>query len=175
MTLYSLNNHHPEFETKSSNFIADSSDVMGNVYLKANASIWFGAVIRGDNELISIGENTNIQDGCMLHTDIGYPLTIAENCTIGHKVILHGCTIGANSLIGMGAIILNGAKIGRNCIIGAGALVAENKVIEDNTLVMGMPAKFVRKISSDEADQITKSAEHYVENAKRFITGLAVL
>lgn len=153
-------------------FVADSASVIGSVLLKADASVWFGAVIRGDNELITIGEGSNIQECSVLHTDPGYPLTIGSNCTIGHKVMLHGCTIGDNSLIGINAVILNGAKIGRNCLIGAGALITEGKEIPDNSLVMGAPGKVVRTLDDKAAAGLTQSAQHYVENFKRFKAGL---
>ena len=153
-------------------FVADSASVIGNVHLKANASVWFGAVIRGDNELITIGEGSNIQECSVLHTDPGYPLTIGRDCTIGHKVMLHGCTIGDNSLIGINAVILNGAVIGRNCLVGAGALITEGKEIPDNSLVVGAPGKVIRTLGEEQVRGLTQSAHHYVENFKRFKQGL---
>ena len=171
MAIYTLKKVYPTFDAKS-NFIAESADIIGTVVLHPHANIWFQAIIRGDNELIEIGENTNIQDGCMLHTDMGYPMKIGKNCTIGHKAILHGCIIEENSLIGMGATILNGAHIGKNCIIGAGALISENKIIPDNSLVIGMPGKIARQITEDESQKITLSASHYVQNAKHYLEHL---
>ncbi len=138
-----------------------------------DASIWFGAVVRGDNEWITVGQGSNVQDGCVLHTDMGAPLTIGTNCTIGHKAILHGCDIGDNSLIGMGAIVLNHATIGRNCLIGAGALIPEGKTIPDNSLVVGQPGKIIRVLDDKAAAKLTLSAEGYQKNWKRFAAGLA--
>tara|TARA_B110000858_G_scaffold198518_1_gene266118 strand:+ start:6459 stop:6986 length:528 start_codon:yes stop_codon:yes gene_type:complete len=149
-------------------FVAPSADVIGNVRLENNASVWFNAVVRGDNELITIGENSNVQDCSVLHTDAGYPLTIGKNVTIGHKVMLHGCTIGDNSLIGINAVILNGAKIGKNCLIGANSLVTEGKEIPDGSLVMGSPAKIVKTLSVQQQADLVKSADSYVENFKHF-------
>ena len=149
-------------------FIAETAVVIGNVLLKQNASVWFNAVIRGDNELITIGENSNVQDGSVLHTDPGWPLVIGSHVTIGHKAMLHGCTIGDGSLIGMKSVILNGAKIGRNCLIGANALVTEGKEIPDNSMVLGSPGKVVRDLTPEQIEGLRKSALHYVENARRF-------
>ena len=153
-------------------FIAPTATVLGKVHLKKNASVWFGAVLRGDNDFITVGENSNVQDLSVLHTDPGYPLTIGDNCTIGHKVMLHGCAIGNNTLIGINAVILNGAKIGSNCLIGAGALITEGKVIPDGSLVMGAPGKIIRELTPEQIDGLTKSAQTYVQNSKRFKTGL---
>jgi carbonic anhydrase/acetyltransferase-like protein (isoleucine patch superfamily) len=149
-------------------FIAESAVVIGNVLLKQNASVWFNAVIRGDNELITIGENSNVQDGSVLHTDPGWPLVIGSHVTIGHKAMLHGCTIGDNSLVGINAVVLNGAKIGRNCLIGANALVTEGKEIPDNSMVLGSPGKVVRELTPEQIEGLRTSALHYVENARRF-------
>jgi carbonic anhydrase/acetyltransferase-like protein (isoleucine patch superfamily) len=149
-------------------FVADSAVVIGNVLLRANASVWFNAVIRGDSELITIGENSNVQDGAVLHTDPGWPLTIGSGVTVGHKAMLHGCTIGDNSLIGINAVLLNGAKVGRNCLIGANALVTEGKEVPDNSMVLGSPGKVVRELTPDQIEGLRKSALHYVENARRF-------
>ena len=149
-------------------FIADSATVLGLVVLKNNASVWFGAVARGDNALITIGENSNVQDCAVLHTDPGAPLEIGKNVTVGHHAMLHGCTIGDNSLIGINAVVLNGAKIGKNCLIGANALVTEGKEIPDGSLVMGSPAKVVKKLSPEQQQSLVKSAETYVSNFKRF-------
>jgi carbonic anhydrase/acetyltransferase-like protein (isoleucine patch superfamily) len=149
-------------------WIAESASVIGNVLLRQNASVWFGAVIRGDNELITIGENSNVQDLSVLHTDPGFPLTIGSHCTIGHKVMLHGCTIGDNTLVGINSIILNGAKIGRNCLIGAGALITEGKEIPDGSLVVGAPGKVARTLTPEQIAGLTRSAQHYVQNWQRY-------
>ena len=142
--------------------------VMGNIVLKENASVWFNAVLRGDNDPIVVGENSNVQDGAVLHTDLGYPLTLGANVTVGHQAMLHGCTVGDNSLIGIGATILNGATIGRNCLIGAHALVGEGKEIPDNSMVLGMPGKIVRELDEENEKMMLASAKIYVENWKRF-------
>ncbi|HEY6599354.1 MAG TPA: gamma carbonic anhydrase family protein [Pseudomonadales bacterium] len=149
-------------------FVAESAVVVGSVLLKSNASVWFNAVIRGDNELITIGENSNVQDGSVLHTDPGYPLVIGKDVTIGHKVMLHGCSIGDNSLIGINAVVLNGARIGRNCLIGANALITEGKEIPDGSMVLGSPGKVVRELTPQQIAGLRVSALHYVENARRF-------
>lgn len=150
------------------NFIADSAVVIGNVKLENNTSIWFGTILRGDNELISIGEGTNVQDLSVLHTDFGFPLSIGKNCTIGHKVMLHGCTIGNNSLIGINSVILNGATIGNDCLIGACTLIPEGKNIPDRSLVMGSPGKVIRELTDEQIEGLKKSAINYVANFKRF-------
>lgn len=157
---------------EGAHFVADNAVVVGNVLLKTNASVWFNAVLRGDAELITIGENSNVQDGSVLHTDPGYPLDIGSNVTIGHKVMLHGCQIGDNSLIGINAVVLNGAKIGRNCLIGANALITEGKEIPDNSMVMGSPGKVVRQLSEAQIAGLTMSAKHYVKNGQRFAAGM---
>ena len=149
-------------------WVADSAMVMGNVLLKQDASVWFNAVVRGDNDQITIGEGSNVQDGSVLHTDPGYPLVIGPHVTIGHKVMLHGCDIGEGSLIGINAVVLNGAKIGKNCIIGANALITEGKEIPDNSMVMGSPGKVVKTLTDEQAQGIRVGAAHYVQNAKRF-------
>ena len=149
-------------------FVADNATVIGNVCLENNASVWFNAVIRGDNELITIGENSNIQDCSVLHTDPGVPLKIGKNVTVGHKVMLHGCIIGDNSLVGINSVILNGAKIGRNCLIGANSLVTEGKEIPDGSLVMGSPAKVIKQLTEEQQQGLIRSAETYVANFKRF-------
>jgi carbonic anhydrase/acetyltransferase-like protein (isoleucine patch superfamily) len=153
-------------------FIAPGAVVCGDVEVHENASVWYGCVLRGDNDPITIGENTNIQDNCVLHTDVGKPLTIGRDVTVGHMVMLHGCEIGDETLIGIGSIILNGAKIGRNCIIGANSLIPEGKEIPDNSLVMGAPGKVVKPVSDHQIQVIKMSAFHYVENWKRHKTGL---
>jgi len=149
-------------------FIADSASVIGSVVMHQNASIWFGAVLRGDNDVITIGENSNVQDLSVLHVDPGFPLTIGKNVTVGHKVMLHGCEIGDNSLVGINSVILNGAKIGKNCLIGANSLISENKVIPDGSLVMGSPGKVVKQLTEDQMKGLEMSALHYVENFKRY-------
>lgn len=149
-------------------FIADSASVIGSVVMHQNASIWFGAVLRGDNDVITIGENSNVQDLSVLHVDPGFPLTIGKNVTVGHKVMLHGCEIGDNSLVGINSVILNGAKIGKNCLIGANSLISENKVIPDGSMVLGSPGKVVRQLSEDQMKGLEMSALHYVENFKRY-------
>jgi carbonic anhydrase/acetyltransferase-like protein (isoleucine patch superfamily) len=168
MTVYSLDGISPELPPENDYWIAPNAVVVGKVKLDRNVGVWFGAVLRGDNELIHIGEGSNIQDGCVLHTDMGAPLTVGRNCTIGHQAILHGCTIGDNSLIGIGSIILNGAKIGKNCLIGANCLITEGKEIPDNSLVMGAPGKVVREISDQQAMMLAAGSHHYVENWKRY-------
>ena len=172
MTLYALDGVSPELPEEGHYWVAPDAAVIGKVKLERNASVWFGAVLRGDNELILVGENSNVQDGCVLHTDMGSPLTIGRNCTIGHKAMLHGCSIGDNSLIGMGATILNNAAIGRNCLIGANALIAEGKAIPDNSLVMGMPGKVVRVLDAEAIARLPKAAAGYVRNWQRFAKGL---
>jgi carbonic anhydrase/acetyltransferase-like protein (isoleucine patch superfamily) len=153
-------------------WVAPDAVLIGRVRLEEEASVWFGAVLRGDNELISVGRRSNVQDGSVLHTDPGYPLIIREGCTVGHRAVLHGCTIGGNSLVGTGAIILNGAKIGRNCIIGANALVTEGKVIPDNSLVVGSPGKVARELNSDAVRGLAEAADTYVRNWKRYARDL---
>lgn len=168
MGAYNLGNVTPELPNDDEYWIAPNAAVIGRVILKKNASIWFGATLRGDNDPVIVGENSNVQDGSVLHTDVGSPLIIGANVTIGHMVTLHGCTIGDNSLIGIGSIVLNGAKIGRNCLIGANCLITEGKEIPDNSLVMGAPGKVVREITPEQAAGLTGSAMHYVENWKRY-------
>jgi carbonic anhydrase/acetyltransferase-like protein (isoleucine patch superfamily) len=175
MNAYSLVGLVPTLPEDGEYWIAPNASVIGNVILKKNASIWFGAVLRGDNEPIVVGENSNVQDGSVLHTDLGEPLTIGANVTVGHMVMLHGCSIGDGSLIGIGSIILNGAKIGRNCIIGASSLITEGKEIPDNSLVMGSPGKVVRTLTDAQAAVGALGAARYVENWKRFKAGLKPL
>ena len=165
--LYSLGEDSVEI-TGEDYFVADSATVVGKVRLENNSSVWFNAVIRGDNEWITVGENSNIQDGSVLHTDPGIPLTIGKNVTVGHQVMLHGCTIGDNSLIGINSVVLNGAKIGKNCLIGANSLVTEGKEIPDGSLVMGSPAKVIKTLSEAQQARLLLSAETYVKNFKRF-------
>jgi carbonic anhydrase/acetyltransferase-like protein (isoleucine patch superfamily) len=172
---YSLGGLTPNLPTSGNFWIAPNATVIGNCILHENASVWFNAVLRGDNDPIIIGENSNVQDSAVLHTDHGAPLTIGKNVTIGHLAMLHGCTIGDNSLIGIGSVVLNHAIIGKNCIIGAKALIPEGKVIPDNSLVMGAPGKVVREITADQAQLLIGSALHYVENWKRYKAGLVNL
>lgn len=157
---------HPE------SWIAPSADVIGKVRLEAGASVWFGAVLRGDNELIHIGEHSNVQDGAVMHTDMGFPLTLGRGVTVGHNVMMHGCSVDDYSLIGINAVILNGAKIGKYCIIGAGSLIPEGKVIPDGSLVMGSPGKVVREVSDQQRKMLEASAAHYVHNAQRYARDL---
>lgn len=166
MTIYALGEKTPQIHKTA--YIAPSANVMGAVELKEGASVWFGAVLRGDNELIRVGKNSNVQDNSVLHTDPGIPLEIGEGVTIGHRVMLHGCTIGDNTLIGIGATILNNAKIGKNCIIGAHALVTEGKVIPDNSMVVGAPGRVIRMLEEPQIAMLKMSAAIYVKNAARF-------
>lgn len=170
MTLYSIDGQAPDIAEDS--WVAPDANLIGRIVLQTGASVWFGSTLRGDNEEILIGEGSNVQENCVFHTDIGYPLTIGAGCTIGHKVMLHGCTIGQNSLIGMGATVLNGAKIGDNCLIGAGALITEGKEIPDGSLVMGVPGKVVRQLDDAAIEGLRQSARHYQANMRRFRTGL---
>ena len=172
--IYALDGIEPYFEDKNSSWVAPEAVVIGDVHIGADVGIWFGAVIRGDTEKISIGTGSNIQENCVLHTDPGFPLTIGAGCTIGHKALLHGCAIGNNSLVGMGAIILNGAIIGDNCLVGAGALITERKVFPAGSLIIGSPAKVARALTNAEIAGLTLSAKHYVGNQQRFTKGLAL-
>jgi carbonic anhydrase/acetyltransferase-like protein (isoleucine patch superfamily) len=172
MPVYAIGDTKPILPPEGEYWIAPNAEVMGNVKLEKNASVWFGAVLRGDNELITIGENSNVQDGSVLHTDPGSPLTIERDVTIGHMVMLHGCTIGAGSLVGIGSIILNGAKIGKGCLIGANSLIAENKEIPDYSMVLGSPGKIIRTLDKETAEALRLSADHYVENWKKYRAGL---
>jgi carbonic anhydrase/acetyltransferase-like protein (isoleucine patch superfamily) len=172
MALFDLDGVKPVTPDSGNYWVAENATVLGRVILKENASVWFNAVLRGDNDPIEIGENSNIQDGSVLHTDHGVPLTVGRNVTVGHMVMLHGCTIGDGTLIGIGSTILNRAKIGKNCIIGAHSLIPEGKEIPDNSLVMGAPGKVVRELDDGAAQMIAASAKVYVENWKRFKSGL---
>ena len=158
--------------TKGDYWIAPNATVIGAVVLENNASLWFNVVARGDNDVITIGENSQVQDGSVLHADPGLPLTLGKNVSVGHMVMLHGCTIGDGSLIGIGAVVLNGAKIGKGCIVGAGSLVTEGKAFPDGCMIIGSPAKVVRELSADQQQALKMSAVHYVENARRFQAGL---
>jgi carbonic anhydrase/acetyltransferase-like protein (isoleucine patch superfamily) len=172
MPIYQLDGKAPEFPEAGCHWIAPTATVIGNVRLGDEASVWFGTVMRGDNELIDLGARVNIQELCVLHTDPGYPMTIGADCTIGHKAMLHGCTIGPNSLIGMGATVLNGAKIGANSLVGAGALITEGKEFPDNSLIVGAPGKVVRTLDEAMVARIHGTAAHYVRNWRRFAAGL---
>lgn len=173
MTIYALDGIRPQVDEAA--YVAPGAHVIGKVVLQRDASVWFGAVLRGDNEPIEIGARSNVQDMAMLHTDIGFPLTVGPGCTIGHRAILHGCTVGEGSLIGMGATVLNGARIGRYCIVGANALVTEGREIPDFSLVLGVPAKVVRELEPGARTALEASAAHYVENARRYRAALKVV
>lgn len=166
MPIYQLGDVRPRIDESA--YVVDSATVIGDVTLKANASLWFGVTLRGDTEPIVIGENSNIQEGTVLHTDKGYPLTVGDNVTVGHQAMLHGCTIGDGSLIGIQAVVLNGAKIGRNCLVGAGALVTEGKEFPDNSLIIGSPAKAVRTLTEEQVAGLMKAADIYVQRAKNY-------
>ena len=170
MAIYQLDDKTPQIADSA--WVADNAEVMGDVRLGENVSIWFNTTLRGDNDPITIGDGTNIQDGSVLHTDEGVPLTIGRNVTVGHMVMLHGCSIGDESLIGIGAIVLNGAKIGRNCLVGAGALVTEGKEFPDGSMILGSPAKVVRQLTPEQIEGLRYSAQHYIDNAKRYKQGL---
>ena len=172
MPIYALDGVSPQLPGDGSHWIAPGAHIIGRVQLESGVGIWFGAVLRGDNELILIGQDSNIQEHCVLHTDMGFPLSVGRSCTIGHRAMLHGCTIGDNTLIGIGATVLNGAKIGRNCLVGAHALITEGKIIPDNSLVMGAPGRVVKEITSEAATRLAEAAQNYVGNAKRFKAGL---
>ena len=166
MPIYQLGEKHPQLA--ASTWVADSAQVIGDVRLEADVSIWFNTVLRGDNDPITIGSGSNIQDGSVLHTDDGVPLTIGRNVTVGHQVMLHGCTIGDESLIGIGAVVLNGAVIGRHCLVGAGALVTEGKTFPDGSLIVGSPARVVRQLAPEQMAALRQSAQKYIENARRY-------
>jgi len=172
MAIFELDGEAPDLPADGRYWIADSAVVIGRVRLKSDASVWFNAVLRGDNEWIELGERSQIQDNAMLHTDPGFPLTIGENCVIGHNVVLHGCRIAANSLIGMGAGVLNGAKIGRNCLVGAGAVVTEGKEFADNSLIVGSPARVIRALDEKAVRAIADGADIYVRRWQQYAKGL---
>ena len=172
MPLYALDGTRPETPQAGEWWLAPDAHVIGRVRLAAGVGIWFGAVLRGDNEWITIGAGSNIQEGCVLHTDMGYPLTVGADCTIGHRALLHGCTIGENSLVGMGATVLNGARIGRNSLVGANALVTEGKEFPDNALIVGAPARAVRVLDEKAVEGITASARGYARRWRQFAAGL---
>ncbi|MDX5351096.1 MAG: gamma carbonic anhydrase family protein [Paracoccaceae bacterium] len=171
--IYALDGVAPQIDASA--WVAPDANLIGRVVLEAEASVWFGVTIRGDNEEIRVGRGSNVQENCVLHTDMGYPLVIGPDCTIGHKAMLHGCTIGAGSLIGMGATVLNGAKIGKGCLIGAGALITEGKEIPDGSLVMGAPGKVVRVLDAAAQERLLASAAGYRANARRFRAGLVAV
>jgi carbonic anhydrase/acetyltransferase-like protein (isoleucine patch superfamily) len=171
--IFSLDGIAPQIDASA--WVAHDANIIGRVVLMADSNIWFGVTIRGDNEEIRVSAGSNVQENCVLHTDMGYPLTIGADCTIGHKAMLHGCTIGDGTLIGMGATILNGARIGRGCLIGAGALITEGKEIPDGSLVMGAPGKVVRMLDAEAQARLLKSAEGYRRNAARFRAGLRAI
>lgn len=170
MSIYQLDQWRPEVHPSA--FVADSAQVIGQVSLGAEASVWFGCVIRGDTELISIGAGSNIQDASVLHADYGFPLQVGARVTVGHQVMLHGCCIGDETLIGIGAVVLNGARIGKHCLVGAGALVTEGKEFPDGSLILGSPAKVVRTLTPEQIEGLRASAQHYIENARRYRSGL---
>jgi carbonic anhydrase/acetyltransferase-like protein (isoleucine patch superfamily) len=170
MAIYELDGVAPRMADSA--WVADSAQVMGNVVLGENSSVWFGAVLRGDTETITLGEGSNIQDGSVMHADVGFPLSVGKHVTVGHQVMLHGCTIGDESLIGIGATVLNGAKIGRNCLVGAGSLVTEGKEFPDGSMIIGSPAKVVKSLTPEQIEGLRRSAGHYIENAERYRQGL---
>ena len=171
--IYELNGKKPECH--GDHWIAESADVIGNVVLGDQVSIWFNAVLRGDNDPIKVGRASNIQDGSVLHTDIGFPLTIDEGVTVGHKVMLHGCFIGKNSLIGINSVVLNGARVGKNCLVGANSLIPEGKDIPDGSLVMGSPAKVIRQLDERAIEGLRISSQNYIANYKRFREGAKII
>ena len=175
MPIYALDGIRPELPPDDRCWIAPDAVLIGRVRLDDEASVWFGAVLRGDNELIHIGARTNVQDGAILHTDMGFPLAIGADCTIGHHAVLHGCTIGEGSLVGMGATLLNGVVIGRNCLVGANALITEGKTFPDNSLIVGAPARAIRALDAELAARLARAAAHYVDNWRRYAAGLTPL
>lgn len=175
MTLYALGPHHPQLAEAGRVWIAPGAHVIGQVHLGRDVSIWFGATLRGDNDTIRIGDRCNIQDGAVLHVDPGFPLDLGDDVTVGHRAIVHGCTIGAGTLIGMGATILNGARIGRNCLVGANALVTEGKEFPDNSLIVGAPARVARTLDEAAAARLARTADSYVANGRRYREELLAL
>ena len=170
MAIYQLDQLVPRVARTA--WVAESAQVVGNVELAENTSVWFNVVMRGDNEMLRVGRGSNIQDGSVVHSDPGFPVSVGENVTVGHQVMLHGCSVGDGSLIGIQAVVLNGAKIGRNCMVGAGSLVTEGKEFPDGSLIMGSPAKVVRALSTEQITHLQRAAKHYVENARRYRAGL---
>ena len=173
MAIYRLDDHGPSIDPSA--WVADSAQVMGTVELGADTSVWFGAILRGDSALLTIGRGSNVQDGSVIHADAGQPTVVGEGVTIGHLAMLHGCTVGDGSLIGIGAVVLNGARIGRHCLVGARALVTEGKSFPDGSLIVGSPAVAVRLLGEEQIEGLRRSARHYVDNAKRFRAGLVKL
>ncbi|TDQ44832.1 gamma carbonic anhydrase family protein [Tepidicella xavieri] len=173
MSTYQLDDDVPQVHPSA--FVADSAQVMGRVTLAEDTSVWFGAVLRGDTEPITVGRGSNIQDASVVHADVGYPVVIGERVTVGHQVMLHGCVIGDESLIGIGAVVLNGARIGKHCVVGAGSLVTEGKTFPDGSLILGSPAKVVRQLTPEQIEGLRRSAAHYVANAQRYKAGLKKL
>lgn len=172
MAIYELDGQGPDLPADGNYFIAETADVIGKIRLKPQASVWFGAVLRGDNEWIEIGNGSNVQDNCTCHTDKGFPLTIGDNCTVGHDVILHGCTIEDGALIGMGSIVMNGARIGKNSVVGAGSVITEGKEFPDNSLIIGSPARVIRTLSPEQATAMSSAARFYAANGPRFKSGM---
>ena len=172
MAIYRLDDEQPELPADHRYWVAETAAVIGRVRLKTDASVWFGSVLRGDNEWIEIGERSQIQDNSTLHVDPGFPIVIGADCVIGHNVVLHGCSIAANSLIGMGAIVLNGARVGRHCLVGAGALITEGKEFSDHSLIVGAPARVMRPLGEEEAQKIARAADGYVKRWQRYAAGL---
>jgi carbonic anhydrase/acetyltransferase-like protein (isoleucine patch superfamily) len=166
MAIYQLGEHAPEIDASA--YVADSANLIGKVTVEANASVWFGVTIRGDNERITVGENSNVQEGTVMHTDLGFPLTLGKNVTVGHQAMLHGCTIGDGSLVGIQAVVLNGARIGKGCLVGAGALVTEGKEFPDNSLILGSPAKVVRTLTEEDLQRLAGNAANYVARGQLF-------
>jgi carbonic anhydrase/acetyltransferase-like protein (isoleucine patch superfamily) len=166
LAIYQLGDDAPRIAPTA--WVADSAQLIGRVSLAAGASVWFGAVLRGDNEWITLGERSNVQDGSVLHTDIGYPLTLGQDVTVGHQVMLHGCTVGDGSLIGIQAVVLNGARIGKGCLVGAGSVVTEGKAFPDHSLILGSPARVVRQITPEQLERLRLSAAHYLDKAERY-------
>jgi len=175
MPLYAIDGLAPRFADRASVFVAPDATLIGNLAIGRDVSLWFGAVLRGDNEAITLGDGTNVQEQVVMHTDPGFPLTIGAGCTIGHKAMLHGCTIGDNCLVGMGATVLNGARIGADCLIGAGALVTEGKEFPAGSLIVGVPARVIRPLDAEAIARLRASAAHYVANGRRFRDGLRPL
>ena len=166
MALYELDGMAPQ--VAASAWVADNAQVIGNVVLAEDSSVWFGVTLRGDTETITVGRGSNIQDGSVLHADVGFPMTVGENVTVGHQVMLHGCTIGDGSLIGIGAVVLNGAKIGKHCLVGAGSLVTEGKEFPDGSMILGTPARAVKALTPEQIEGLRMSAKHYTDNAARY-------
>jgi carbonic anhydrase/acetyltransferase-like protein (isoleucine patch superfamily) len=172
MAIYELDGQAPELPSDGNYFIADTATVIGKVRLHSSASVWFGAVLRGDNEWIEIGEGSNVQDNSTCHTDMGFPLTIGKNCTVGHNVILHGCTLEDGALVGMGSIVMNGARIGRGSIVGAGAVITEGKIFPEHSLIIGAPARVIRTLQPAQVEQMGSTVRFYAANGPRFTKGM---